>query len=72
MGAILDIRITFIIPDDAPVVKQAATRGYGAEVILYNPQETKREGLGQLIAWERGLTLIPPYDHPHVIPDRVR
>lgn len=66
-GDILGIRTTIVMPDDAPTVKQAATRGYGAEVILYNRLETKREELGQKLACERGLTLIPPYDHPHVV-----
>ncbi|BAB77786.1 pyridoxal-phosphate dependent enzyme [Anabaena sp. FACHB-709] len=44
-----------------------ATKSYGAEVILYNRQETNREELAQNLASDRGLTLIPPYDHPHVI-----
>lgn len=66
-GSLLRIQTTIVMPDNAPTVKQAATRGYAAEVILYNPLETKREELGQTIAWERGLTIIPPYDHPHVV-----
>ncbi|MEP0859055.1 threo-3-hydroxy-L-aspartate ammonia-lyase [Trichocoleus sp. DQ-U1] len=66
-GQLLGIHTTIIMPDDAPVVKQAATRGYGAEVILYNRQETTREALAQSLVDRRGLTLIPPYDHPHVI-----
>ena len=55
------------MPDDAPAVKQTATRGYGAEVILYNKWETNREELAQNLSQQRGLTLIPPYDYPHVI-----
>jgi threonine dehydratase len=55
------------MPDDAPTVKQVATRGYGAEVILYNRNSIKREELAQSLAEERNLTVIPPYDHPHVI-----
>ena len=55
------------MPDDAPAVKQAATRGYGAEVILYNRQETTREALAKDMVSDRHLTLIPPYDHPHVV-----
>lgn len=66
-GSLLGIRTTIVMPNDAPTVKQTATRGYGAKVILYNPLETKREELCQIIAWEQGLTIIPPYDHPHVI-----
>jgi threonine dehydratase len=65
-GQLLNIPTTIVMPDVAPAVKQAATRGYGAEVILYNRQ-TNREELAQTIAQERALTLIPPYDHPHII-----
>jgi threonine dehydratase len=48
-------------------VKLAATRGYGAEVITYDKNVTTREELGRKIAAERGLAVIPPYDHPHVV-----
>lgn len=66
-GQLLNIPTTIVMPDDAPAVKQKATRGYGAEVILYNRQTTNREKLAQTLASDRALTLIPPYDHPHVI-----
>ncbi|MEH2125796.1 threo-3-hydroxy-L-aspartate ammonia-lyase [Nostoc sp.] len=66
-GQLLNIPTTIVMPDDAPSVKQTATRSYGAEIILYNRQETNREELAQKLADERSLTLIPPYDHPHVI-----
>jgi threonine dehydratase len=66
-GRLLGIRATIVMPDDAPPVKLAATRGYGAEVITYDKNETSREALGTRIAAERGLTVIPPYDHPHVV-----
>lgn len=73
-GKLLNIPTTIVMPDDAPVVKQTATRGYGAEIILYNRQETNREELAQNLARvgaarrrHRNLTLIPPYDHPHVV-----
>ena len=66
-GRLLDVSTTIVMPEDAPAVKLAATRGYGAEVILYDRSEVTREELGRQIAAERGLTLIPPYDHPHII-----
>ncbi|BAY11235.1 threo-3-hydroxy-L-aspartate ammonia-lyase [Calothrix sp. NIES-2098] len=66
-GKLLNIPTTIVMPDDAPAVKQTATRGYGAEVILYNRQTTNREELAQNLASDRGLTIIPPYDHPHVV-----
>ncbi len=64
---LLSIPATIVMPDDAPAVKLAATRGYGAEVILFNRATQSREELAQTLAGERGLTLIPPYDHPDVI-----
>lgn len=66
-GKLLDIPTTIIMPQDAPSVKQAATRGYGAEVILYDKAESTREQLAQQLAQNRDLTIIPPYDHPHII-----
>ncbi|NEQ20940.1 MAG: threo-3-hydroxy-L-aspartate ammonia-lyase [Microcoleus sp. SIO2G3] len=66
-GQLLGIPTTVVMPKDAPEVKQAATRGYGAEVILYDRAEMKREELAKNLAHERGLTIIPPYDHPQII-----
>jgi threonine dehydratase len=61
------IRATVIMPHDAPAAKVAAAQGYGAEVIIYDRYKEVREELGQRLAKERGMTLVPPYDHPHVI-----
>ena len=55
------------MPSDAPEVKRIATEGYGGEVILYDRDKEDREAIGKRLAFERGLTLIPPYDHPHII-----
>ncbi|MGB3236710.1 MAG: threo-3-hydroxy-L-aspartate ammonia-lyase [Geitlerinemataceae cyanobacterium] len=66
-GQLLGIPTTIVMPSNAPDVKISATRSYEAEVILYDPQQTKREELGQKLAQERGLILIPPYNHPHVV-----
>jgi threonine dehydratase len=56
-----------VMPQDAPAAKLAATRGYGAEVRQYDRFTEDREALTQRLAAERGMTLIPPYDHPDVI-----
>ena len=56
-----------VMPADAPPLKIAATRGYGAEVVLYDRYTQDREALGAQLAAERGMTLIPPYDHAHVM-----
>lgn len=66
-GQLLNVATTIIMPKDAPAVKQAATQGYGAEVILYDRSEVSREALARQIADERGTMLLPPFDHPHVI-----
>jgi threonine dehydratase len=66
-GQLLGIPTTIVMPEDAPLVKQSATRGYGAEVILYDRSETTREELARKLAHDRHLTVIPPFDHAHVI-----
>jgi threonine dehydratase len=58
---------TIVMPADAPAAKMAATKGYGGEVVVYDRYSEDREAIGRRLADERGLTLIPPYDHPHVI-----
>jgi threonine dehydratase len=66
-GDLLNIPVTIVMPNDAPAVKQAATREYGAEIIFYDRATQKREELTQQIADERSLTLIPPFDYAPVI-----
>ncbi|MBI2317706.1 MAG: pyridoxal-phosphate dependent enzyme, partial [Betaproteobacteria bacterium] len=66
-GRELGIPATIVMPQEAPRVKLEASRGYGAEVVLYDERTTSREDLAQRIASERGLTLIPPFDHPHIV-----
>jgi threonine dehydratase len=65
-ASLLGSKAVIVMPQDAPQVKLAATRGYGAEVVVYDKHETVREELAAQLARERGLTVIPPYDHPHV------
>jgi threonine dehydratase len=55
------------MPDDAPAVKVAATRGYGAEVIFYDRLKDDREAVARGIAEQRGMTLVPPYDDLRII-----
>jgi threonine dehydratase len=54
------------MPEDAPRVKLEATRGYGGEVVTYRKGEN-REEVSRKLSQERGLTLIPPFDHPHIV-----
>jgi threonine dehydratase len=64
---LLGIPATIVMPTDAPAAKVAATREYGASVVLYDRFTEDREQIGRNLATEQGLTLIPPYDHPHIL-----
>ncbi len=64
---LLGMPAAIVMPDDAPQMKIDATRGYGAEVQLYDRYQEDREAIGRRLADERGMTLIPPFDHPHVM-----
>lgn len=64
---LLGMPAVIVMPLDAPQAKLSATRAYGAEVVLYDRFTQDREELTRKLSAERGLTLIPPYDHPDVI-----
>jgi threonine dehydratase len=66
-GRVLAIPCVIVMPSDAPAVKRAATIEYGAEVVSYDRDTADREAIGRQLADERGLTVVPPYDHPHII-----
>jgi len=65
-GKLLGIRSVIVMPEDAPQVKLDATRAYGAQVVRYGKGDAREEVAGRLAA-EHQLTLIPPFDHEHVI-----
>lgn len=64
---LLGMPATIVMPHDAPEMKVAATRGYGAQVVIYDRYQDDREQIGRDLAARHGYTLIPPYDHPDVI-----
>jgi threo-3-hydroxy-L-aspartate ammonia-lyase len=73
-GQLLGIATVILMPSDAPPLKIEATRGYiaaskapGSEVVLFDRYKDDREALATRLAQERGMTLIPPYDHFDVI-----
>jgi len=66
-GQLSGVQTCIVMPHDAPAMKIAATRGYGAEVVLYQRGVDDREVVSARITEERGLSLIPPFDHPDVI-----
>ncbi|WP_404290201.1 threo-3-hydroxy-L-aspartate ammonia-lyase [Microvirga sp. RSM25] len=66
-GQLQEVPTVIIMPQDAPAMKVAATKGYGGEVVFYDRYKEDREAIGRKLSQERGLTLIPPYDHEDVI-----
>jgi threonine dehydratase len=66
-GQIEGVSTVIVMPQDAPALKVAATRGYGGEVVFYDRYKEDREAIGRALAADRGLTVIPPYDHGDVI-----
>ncbi len=66
-AALLGVPATIVMPTDAPLSKRAATQGYGAQVVDYDRVSEDRAAIAGRLAAERGLTIIPPYDHPHII-----
>jgi threo-3-hydroxy-L-aspartate ammonia-lyase len=67
VGSLLGVRTTVVMPRNAPASKRAATEGYGAQVIEYNPDEQDRMELAHALAEQHSYAVIPPYDHQHVI-----
>jgi threo-3-hydroxy-L-aspartate ammonia-lyase len=66
-ASLLGTEATILMPEDAPVAKVDATRGYGAEIVGYDRWTQSREELGATIAEERGLELVRPYDDPLIM-----
>lgn len=64
---LLGVPAVICMPDDAPAVKVAATREYGAEIVFYNRQNDDREAFARRVAEQRGLPIVPPYDHAEII-----
>ncbi len=56
-----------LMPEDTPQAKRDATAGYGAEIVTYDRYTGDRVAIGEALAADRGLALIPPYEHPHVM-----
>jgi threo-3-hydroxy-L-aspartate ammonia-lyase len=67
VGKLLGAPTTIVMPSTAPTIKREATEAFGAAVVPYDMQTESREAIAKSLQHERGLTLIPPFDHPHVI-----
>jgi threonine dehydratase len=66
-GSLQGVPTVILMPRDAPAMKVAATKGYGAEIVTFDRYTEDREAIGRQLSAERGLTLIPPFDHDDVI-----
>jgi threonine dehydratase len=66
-GRLQGVATTIVMPKDAPAAKVSATREYGGEIVFYDRYTESREEICAALAADRGLTVIPPYDHPQVI-----
>ncbi len=64
---LLGVKATIVMPQDAPAMKLAATRDYGAAIVVYDTAKDTREAISGRLAAEHGYTLVPPYDHPHIV-----
>ncbi len=67
VARLLGIPATIVMPSFASASKLEATRGYGAEIVFYDLAGEEREGLAGRLSHERGLTLVPPFDHPDIV-----
>lgn len=67
VGRLLGINTTVVMPNNAPAIKRAATRAYGAGVIEYDPEEATREQIARDLSAKHGYTMVPPYDHLDIV-----
>lgn len=67
VAQMFDAKATIVMPADAPRLKIESTRGYGAEVVLYDRYTESREAIAAAIVENQGATLVPPFDHPMTI-----
>ena len=66
-GSLLKVPTVAVMPSDAPPSKLDGARRYGAEIVTYDRHTEDRQGLAVSLAHDRGMTLLPPFDHPDVI-----
>ncbi len=67
VGRMKGLQTVVVMPDNAPAIKRAATEGYGARIVGYDPEQTSREKIARQMAEDEDYLLIPPFDHPEVI-----
>jgi threonine dehydratase len=66
-SSMLGVPATIVMPADAPAIKVANTRAWGANVVLYDRYKENREEITARIAADSGAIMVKPYDNPGVI-----
>lgn len=66
-GRKLGIQAVIVMPKTTPEIKVNAVRNLGGEAILHGNTYDEASEHAHTLATERGMTFIPPYDHPLVI-----
>jgi threonine dehydratase len=64
---LLGISATIVMPSDAPRIKVEATRGHGAEIVLYDRLTENREAIAADLAARRGAIVVPSFDDPYIV-----
>lgn len=67
VSRLLGVKAMIVMPNNAPATKRAATEGYGAAIVEYDPEKRWREDIARELAAEHGYVIVPPYDHVHVV-----
>lgn len=67
VGKLLNIKTVVVMPVNSPIIKKDATKGYGAEIVLYDPESSVREDVANELIKKHGYNLIPPFDHYDII-----
>jgi len=67
VGQMMNIKTIIVMPDNAPAIKRAATKDYGATIVEYDPEKASRQDIAKELETQNGFTMIPPYDHTQVI-----
>lgn len=67
VGRLLNVKTKVVMPKNSPIIKRAAAKDYGAEIILYDPETAVREVVAKELIEKHGYYLIPPFDHYDII-----
>lgn len=67
VGQMLGVHATVVMPENAPEIKRKATQGYGADVVLYDPDQADRKDIAEKLEARHGYTMIPPFDHKEIV-----